>query len=87
VANSNNRSTLTQKSQITLPKKVREVLEVGPGDQIGFEIRGKEVKIQPLLSKLDENYGRVGAKRKPENFSKIRQEVQKKIGQQTAEGR
>jgi AbrB family looped-hinge helix DNA binding protein len=33
------RSTITTKGQITLPKAVREVLGVGPGDRVAFLIR------------------------------------------------
>ncbi len=29
---------LTQKSQVTIPKKVRTILGIGPGDEIDFDI-------------------------------------------------
>lgn len=31
--------TLTSKGQITVPKRVREALAVGPGDRLAFRIR------------------------------------------------
>jgi len=77
-----NRTALTQKSQITLPKQVREILKVKPGDQVSFEIEGRKIKIIPLPSSLEENFGKVRPKRKPENFKKIRQEFGKKVGEE-----
>jgi len=77
-----NRTALTQKSQITLPKQVREILKVKPGDQVSFEIEGRKIKIIPLPSSLEENFGKVRPKRKPENFKKIRKEFGKKVGEE-----
>ena len=77
-----NKTALTQKSQITLPKQVREILKVKPGDQVSFEIEGRKIKIIPLPSSLEENFGKVRPKRKPENFKKIRKEFRKKVGKE-----
>ena len=77
-----NRTALTQKSQITLPKQVREILKVKPGDQVSFEIEGRKIKIIPLPSSLEENFGKVRPKRKPENFKKMRKEFGKKVGEE-----
>ena len=38
-------SKLTERSQTTLPKGVRSVLGVQPGDQIGYIIEGSEVRL------------------------------------------
>jgi AbrB family looped-hinge helix DNA binding protein len=32
--------TVTSKGQITLPKRVREALGIGPGSQVEFEVTG-----------------------------------------------
>lgn len=32
-------ATMTSKGQITVPKAVRDLLKVGPGDRLGFRIR------------------------------------------------
>ena len=37
--------TLTSKGQITLPKSIRQVLGVGPGDRLVFEQRGSDVVV------------------------------------------
>jgi AbrB family looped-hinge helix DNA binding protein len=38
-------STITSKGQTTVPKEVREVLDVGPGDRLTWEVRGGKVAI------------------------------------------
>ena len=77
-----NRTALTKKSQITLPKKVREVLKVKPGDQVSFEVEGNEVKIVPLPSLLDENFGKVKPKRKPEDWQELRKIFEEEVGEE-----
>lgn len=76
------KTALTKKSQVTLPKQVREVLKVKPGDQISFKIEGDEVKIVPLPSLLEVNFGRVKARRKPEDFRELRKEFEGRVGEE-----
>ena len=38
-------STLTSKGQTTVPKEVREVLDLGVGDKLTWEIRGGRVAV------------------------------------------
>lgn len=51
-------STLTSKGQLTLPKKVRELLGLKNGDKVGFSISetGK-VEIAPVRTNLKELKG------------------------------
>ena len=78
------KSVLTKKSQITLPKKVRELLKLKPGDRVDFEVEGNVVRIIPLPSRLEENYGKVTPRRKPENFEEMRKEMEEKMGEEIA---
>ena len=39
-------STVTQKGQVTIPKKIREVLGVKKGDEIIFEIEHEKVIVR-----------------------------------------
>ena len=36
---------LTEKSQVTVPKRVREALEIGPGSEVDFEIAADEIRL------------------------------------------
>ena len=76
------KTALTRKSQITLPKKVREILKVKPGDQVSFQIEGNEVKVVPVPSLLEENFGRVKPKRTPEDFKKQRKDFEKGVAEE-----
>jgi AbrB family looped-hinge helix DNA binding protein len=51
-----NKFVLTKKSQITLPKQVRDFLGVNTGEQIIFIIEDNSVKIMPVKSKLEQNF-------------------------------
>ena len=49
-------STITSKGQTTVPKEVRDALNVGPGDKITWEVKGGRVAIstqRPLLWELE----------------------------------
>ncbi len=78
-------SVLTKKFQITLPKKIRQILGVKSGERIGFIVEGNEVKIVPLKSKLEENFGKVKAVSKPEKFKEIREFVEEEIAKNVIE--
>jgi antitoxin PrlF len=78
-------SVLTKKFQITLPKRIRQILGVKSGERIGFIVEGNEVKIVPLKLKLEENFGKVKAVSKPENFKEIRNFVEEEIAKNVIE--
>jgi AbrB family looped-hinge helix DNA binding protein len=85
IKNLTSSSVLTKKFQITLPKKIRQILGVKSGERIGFIVEGNEVKIVPLKSKLEENFGKVKALKKPENFQEIRDFVEKEMAKNVIE--
>lgn len=45
-------TTLTSKSQVTLPKSIRDYLKVGPGDQVEFRIVADGgVRVEPASAR------------------------------------
>ena len=48
-------SRLTSQAQTTIPREVREMLSLGPGDVIVYEIEGSEVRLRKG-SPLDISY-------------------------------
>jgi AbrB family looped-hinge helix DNA binding protein len=74
------RSSLTKKSQVTIPKKIRDALGVGPGDQVRFEVKKGKVMVLPVPSKLEENFGKVRPTTRPEDFKKLRKEFEEGVG-------
>lgn len=43
----NQATTITQKGQVTIPVKVRRLLNLRTGDQVKFVVTGKEAKLKP----------------------------------------
>ena len=49
-------STITSKGQTTVPKEVRDALDLGPGDKLTWEVNGGRVAVtteRPLLWELE----------------------------------
>jgi|APIni6443716594_1056825.scaffolds.fasta_scaffold649749_2 AbrB family looped-hinge helix DNA binding protein len=57
-------ATLTSKSQLTLPKAVREALGVGPGDKVRFVPAGHGFRIVPLTGDITTLRGMFKGRRK-----------------------
>lgn len=66
-------STLTSKGQITLPKEVRNLLGVAPGDQLDFVIgQDGSVRVVPLSRPVRELFGMLAIRgRRPVSASAI----------------
>jgi antitoxin PrlF len=45
------RARITSKGQITVPREVRRILGVRPGDHLLFESDGKGLRVRPMRSK------------------------------------
>jgi len=39
-------STVTSKGQTTIPKKIRKVLRIKPGDKLEYELKGERVSLR-----------------------------------------
>lgn len=54
-------STISEKGQVTIPKKLRDALGIRPGDRLEFETRGDAIRIRkrPDLDRLASVYGSV----------------------------
>lgn len=59
-------------------------MRINKGDTVKFIIEDNEVKIKPVKSKIEENFGKVKPKNKPEDFRKIRDYVEKKLAQEVS---
>jgi antitoxin PrlF len=66
-------STLTTKGQITLPKEVRNLLGVAPGDQLDFVIgQDGSVRVVPLSRPVHELFGMLAIRgRRPASATTI----------------
>ncbi len=68
-------TTLTQRSQVTIPAEVRRVLGLKPRDKVAFAIDEGEVRLVPAEFTLESAYGSVEPLQRPEDFSAISREA------------
>ena len=65
-------STITSKGQITLPKKIRELLHLTPGDRIDFVVEEGVVVVRPAPSRLRQLRGMLlNRNRKPVSLNQM----------------
>jgi AbrB family looped-hinge helix DNA binding protein len=74
------RAKITYKGQVTIPKKVREVLSIKKGESVIFQIEGDHAIIKPIKKSLRDFYGILPATRSYEPMEAVRKEVRRKRG-------
>jgi antitoxin PrlF len=75
---------MTQKGQVTIPAEIRNKLGLKPKDVVRFEIKGDEVKLKPATSRLLEGFGAVTPRQKPENWRKVREDMEVALADEVA---
>ena len=70
---------LTSKGQATIPKEIRDYLQLSPGDRILFIQRDGEVVLRPVTQTLLDMRGSIRPRHKPEDFDKVRETVKRKV--------
>jgi AbrB family looped-hinge helix DNA binding protein len=64
--------TLTSKGQVTLPRKIRQLLGVKPHDRVVFRVSEGKVELQPATMTLEQTFGAVKPLKSPEDFKELR---------------
>lgn len=77
-------TTITQRSQVTIPAEVRRVLGVKPRDKVAFTIEDGGVRLELAPFNLESAYGSVKPVEIPEDFDKISREVKDAKAEKTA---
>ncbi len=60
--------TVSASGQITIPLAIREVLGVKPKDRVTFRVMEGRVELLPARMTLEEVYGAVKPRKRPENW-------------------
>ena len=82
------RAKITYKGQVTIPKGVREALDLKDGDSILFIVEKDQALLKPMRRKsLEGFYGVLPATKPYPGMELIREEVHKKIGKRITEKR
>jgi AbrB family looped-hinge helix DNA binding protein len=69
-----NISKVGRRGQISIPRLIRQELNLQEGDRLAFVRRGDEVILQPLKSTLSDFRGSIPVT-EPQDFDAIRQQV------------
>ena len=75
-------TTVTSKGQVTIPGELRRALNIKPKDRVAFELVDGEIRLRPAKSAVEANYGAVKPINRPEDFHKMRQEVEEEWGEE-----
>ncbi len=80
-------ATLTSKGQITLPKEVREQLQLRPKDQLLVTVQGDRIILIPIrVRPLTELFGALPVEGPVPDLSEIREQIRWELGRRIAEG-
>ena len=79
-------SKITTKGQTTIPKKIRERLNLEPGDRVLFLEKDGEIVLQPVTQTLRDRRGSVEPRKQPEDFNDVREDVKKRVAERTSDG-
>ncbi len=77
-------STITRKGQVTIPKEIRDALDLTEGQRVFFVQRGEEIVLKVLRGNILELKGSVEPSRRPENLDRIRDATKKKVATRIA---
>ena len=75
------RATLTSKGQVTIPKGIRDSLQLQVGDKVEFTITSSnEALIRPVTKRVDEVFGRLHKPgRKPVSIEEMDEGIKQKM--------
>lgn len=81
-----NQSIITQKGQTTIPKEIRDFLNLKPNDRLFYFLEENKVILKPIHGNILELRGSVSSKEKNIDFDKIRNITRKRISKKIVEG-
>ncbi|MBM3130538.1 MAG: AbrB/MazE/SpoVT family DNA-binding domain-containing protein [Chloroflexi bacterium] len=67
--------TVTQKGQVTIPFRIRKLLDIRPYDRVTFRVAEGRVELLPAHLTLETVYGAVRPRSRPENWKTVRRQA------------
>ncbi|MBI4215953.1 MAG: AbrB/MazE/SpoVT family DNA-binding domain-containing protein [Chloroflexi bacterium] len=77
-------TTVTLKGQVTIPGAIRRALKIQPKDKVSFVMVNGEIRLRLVGSRVMAGYGAVRSRKRPEDFRRIRREVEEEMGEGAA---
>lgn len=78
------KATVTSKGQITLPKTVRDALQLGKSSTVVFEVREGEATMRPLRGGLMARFASISPSARPESWEQVREKTREVVGHEAA---
>ena len=76
-------STITDKGQTTIPREIREYLDLKPQDKIVYVPDGKKIYLTLVRGSILDIKGIVKKEnKKPQDFHKLREQIKRKISKE-----
>ena len=75
-------TTLTSKGQVTIPKNIRDTLQLYAGDKVEFIIRAEnEAVLRPVTKKVDDVFGKLSKYKKsaPVSIDEMNEAIRDKV--------
>lgn len=77
-------AVITRKGQVTIPKVIRQEVELEIGDRVSFVVRDSEVVLRAQRGSILDLEGSVKPRSRPEDFDEVRQAVLRKRAEKAA---
>ncbi|MBI4220051.1 MAG: AbrB/MazE/SpoVT family DNA-binding domain-containing protein [Chloroflexi bacterium] len=81
------RARITSKGQVTLPKTLRDALNLKKASIVEFDIRDGEAVMRPAGGGFLKRFGTVTPRRKPEDWARVREQARDSIATHRGEKR
>lgn len=72
-----------RRGQLTLPKEIREALDIQEGQRVAFVKRSGSISLLPLNESLSDHYGSIEVEG-PQDFDALRAEARRRKAQERA---
>lgn len=79
-------STLTRRSQVTIPSAACKALGLKPHDRVNFRIEGNVVRIERARSVIDATAGMIEPLNLPEDWAQVREEFERAVADEVCSG-
>ncbi len=85
VSDMTEKSVVSSKGQVTIPVKVRKALGLKPGDRVAYKLIEGGAELVPLKGSILDAAGSVKPRKRPENFTEVRQATKRAVSRRVAE--
>jgi AbrB family looped-hinge helix DNA binding protein len=79
------KATMTSKGQLTVPKAVRDALNLSKSTVVVFEVRGGEAVMRPASKGFLARFASISPSSRPEDWRKVRDRTRERVAKEVVE--